>query len=183
MPANVPKRIRTSPSIFAWRAKSGAPAQRRTKIRYPSTHPLATPQSQCTFSLRAQNIIDVISHESDLEASETGEASETTSEAARQRPPSQTNLPTVEGLHADGFPSVSAAAVAAAAQSAILNRFDQLKLPKGTTATSLTRQHLIAAATVLGGSPPNLAPPKGNCPWSFNLQSHKSPISLLIPLR
>jgi hypothetical protein len=91
-----------------------------------------------------QNIIDVTSHDSDAEDAD---------EKGRDRPE-------VEADRRQNGRHVFPASAVTAAQSAILNRFEKLKLPNGKNgASNLTRQHLMVAATVLS-SASNLPPPE-----------------------
>ena len=122
-----------------------------------------------------QNIIDVTSHESDAEEESVDDGDRNQcrqkEESRRQFLTSLKQLPvstatstatgptttttnnnnnSSNGHHV--FPAVTACTVAAA-QSAILNRFEKLKLPaNGSTTSNLTRQHLMAAASVLSGA-------------------------------
>jgi hypothetical protein len=90
-----------------------------------------------------QNIIDVTSHESDNEEEAPIENNKCRQTVERR----QFHPPTSNGHHV--FP----ASTVTAAQSAILNRFEKLKLPNNKSGTSnLTRQHLMVAASVLSGA-------------------------------
>ncbi len=105
----------------------------------------------------------MINHESDDEGLETNvvDAQVFGSNRNQANPFAGIKSQTAFSTSSSPSPTNSLNATASATHNAILNRFDNLKLPVGTTSTSLTRQHLIAAASVLRESASSLQPLQG----------------------